>query len=95
MAPAADSRALTVTQQVVQLGWATEVGEPKTDTGTRTVSLDDDTLSVLWQWKETQEAEAQAWGAAWTDSGLVFTRQDGSRLRPASVTDLFQAVRRK
>jgi integrase len=85
-------RALTVTQQVVQLGWATEVGEPKTDKGTRTVSLDDDTLAVLQHWRETQEAEAQTWGAAWTDSGLVFTRADGSGLHPASVTDLFQAV---
>ncbi|HKG50765.1 MAG TPA: site-specific integrase, partial [Actinomycetales bacterium] len=85
-------RALTVTQQVVQLGWATEVGEPKTDTGARTVSLDDDTLRVLRRCKETQEAEARAWGAAWTDSGLVFTREDGSGLHPASVTDLFQAV---
>jgi len=92
LAPAADSRALTVTQQVVQLGWATEVGEPKTDTGTRTVSLDDDTLSVLRQWKQTEHAEARAWGAAWTDSGLVFTREDGAGLHPASVTDLFQAV---
>jgi integrase len=85
-------RSLTVTQQVVQLGWATEVGEPKTDTGTRTVSLDDDTLRVLRQWQETQEAEARTWGAAWTDTGLVFTREDGSGLHPASVTDLFQAV---
>src|SRR3954447_7031094 len=85
-------RSLTVTQQVVQLGWELEVGEPKTDTGTRTVSLDDDTLSVLQQWKENQEGEAHAWGAAWTDGGLVFAREDGSGMHPAAVTDLFQAV---
>jgi hypothetical protein len=55
------------------------------------MSLDDDTLSVPLQWK-IQKAEAQAWGEPWTDSGLVFTPEDGSGLHPASVTDLFQAV---
>lgn len=32
------------------------------------------------------------WGSAWVDSGRVFTREDGSELHPAPVTDLFQAI---
>jgi hypothetical protein len=51
-----------------------------------TVPSLDDALSVLRHWKEVQEEAALAWGEAWTDSGLVFTREDGSGLHPASAT---------
>src|SRR4051794_28090357 len=62
-------RSLTVTQQVVQLGWVTEVGEPRTDTGTRTVSLDDDTLRVRRQWRETRRARQGPGGPAGRTAG--------------------------
>jgi len=32
------------------------------------------------------------WGPAWVDSGKVFTRENGSVLHPATVTDRFQAL---
>ncbi|MCM3603817.1 hypothetical protein M3175_24510, partial [Robertmurraya korlensis] len=35
-----DRGVLRITQQVIQLGWATEVGDPKTDSGARSVTLD-------------------------------------------------------
>src|SRR4051794_18421992 len=82
-------RSLTVTQQVVQLGWVTGVGEPKTDTGTPDGVTRRRHASRPTAVEGDQEGEARAWGAGWTDSGLVFTREDGSGLH---VTDLFQAV---
>ena len=33
-------------------------------------------------WRKEQLAERLAWGPAWTDSGRVFTREDGTPLRP-------------
>ena len=78
-APFAPAR---ITQQVVQLGWATEVGEPKSESGTRTVSLDAGTVHELRRWREQQSEEQHSWGPAWQNTGLVFTREDGSQLPP-------------
>ena len=84
-----------ITQQIVQLGWATEVGEPKTDSGARTISLDQvATVTALRQWREAQDAERHQWGAAWTDTGLVFTRENGTQLHPDMVTDTFARISR-
>lgn len=55
-----DAGYLRITQQVVQLGWATEVGKPKTDSGERTVSLDSATVEVLRRWRDRQDAERSA-----------------------------------
>jgi integrase len=79
----------------VQLGWATEVGEPKTDSGSRTVTLDSLTVAALRAWRERQEAERAAWGTAWHETGLVFTREDGSQLHPDLATDTFQRLTRQ
>ena len=37
-------------------------------------------------WRKAQLAERLAWGAAWTDSGRVFTREDGTPLRPEWIS---------
>jgi len=42
---------VTVSEQIVQLGWETETGEPKSDSGARTVPLDTDTVTGLRGWK--------------------------------------------
>ncbi|MET7304321.1 tyrosine-type recombinase/integrase [Embleya sp. NPDC005575] len=36
-----------------------------------------------------QNADREAWGDAWVETGRVFTREDGSLLHPSSVTDRF------
>jgi hypothetical protein len=76
----------------VQLGRATEIGAPKTDSGTRVIPLDTETLAVLEARRRAQRVEAEAWGRAWQHSGLVFTREDGSQLHPDLVTDTFQRI---
>ena len=44
-----------------------------------TIVIDQDTAAELLAWRKTQLAERMAWGSAWTDSGRVFTREDGTR----------------
>jgi len=89
-----DAGLLRVSQQVVQLGWATEIGEPKSDSGARTVVLDAATVAVLRTWRTAQADEAQTWPGAWQDSGLVFTREDGSQLHPDMASSAFERLYR-
>lgn len=84
-----DAGELRVAQQVVQLGHATAVGAPKTDRGVRTVPLDQETVAVLRTHRAAQAADRLAWGPAWQDTGLVFTREDGAQLHPEVVTRTF------
>lgn len=46
-------------------------------------------MSVLRRHRHAQEAERRAWGEAWSDTGLVFTRENGSAMRPDYATHLF------
>lgn len=90
-----DAGLLHVRSQIVQLGWATETGAPKSDAGERVVPLDDETVIVLRAHRARQLEERMAWGPAWTDSGLVFTKEDGSPLHPAYVTSHFEHLASK
>ena len=42
--------------------------------------------------RRRQIASRLRWGPAWVGSGKVFTREDGSVLHPATVTDWFQSL---
>jgi integrase len=44
---------------------------------------------VLARWRKAQLEERLAWGPAWTDSGRVFTKEDGTPLRAAWVSQRF------
>ena len=87
-----DGHTLTVTWQIVQYGWATELRPPKTDGSERTIALDSDTVAALRAHRARQRAERLAAGPAWVDTGLVFTNPDGTALHPANVTDAFHAL---
>jgi integrase len=63
-----------------------------TSRGRRSVPLDDRTVGRLRARQEVQALERVAWGAAWHDSGLVFTREDGQPLRPEYITRYFQRL---
>jgi integrase len=56
--------------------------EPKTDKGRRQVALDPATVMALRQHRARQLEERLAWGPAYQDNGLVFSREDGSALHP-------------
>jgi integrase len=65
---------------------------PKTDHGRRSVALDGGTVRVLREWRRRQLEERLAWGPAWTDTGRVFTREDGSDLHPERVSERFERL---
>ncbi|RKS04931.1 site-specific recombinase XerD [Nocardiopsis sp. Huas11] len=80
--------------QVVQLAWETVTSTPKSAAGQRTITLDADTVRVLRAWKRFQNEARLKAGKEWVDSGLVFTRQDGSPWHPAQVSDWFLRISR-
>lgn len=84
-----DEGIATVAEQLVQVGWDVQAGDPKSDAGNRDVALDSGSVKVLRIHRRQQLEERMAWASAWIDSGRLFTREDGSELHPASLTDLF------
>jgi integrase len=86
------SAVTTIRWQIVQLGWDTEQGEPKTEAGERQLALDQQTVAVFRQHRRRQDADRERAGATWTDSGFEFTSEDGTPLHPAAVTDTFEQI---
>jgi integrase len=84
-----DVARLSVRQSRVAVGYEVGVEEPKSARSRRNVALDVETVQVLRTWRAAQLRERLEWGSAWTDSGLVFTREDGVGLHPDRITKLF------
>ena len=61
----------------------------KSEDSDRQVVIDEGTVAALRAWRKAQLAERVAWGPAWTDSGRVFTREDGTPLRPGWISTRF------
>jgi integrase len=79
-----DAAVMDVAEQIIQVGWETEVTTPKSDSD-GLVALDDATVAVLRAHRRQQLAERLAWGAAWTDTGYVFTTETGVPVHPDYV----------
>jgi integrase len=69
--------------------------DPKSEAGDRTMSLDPVTVEVMEDWKARQETERAEAGAAWADSGKVFTQRDGSPVRPKWPSQRFDELLKK
>src|SRR6266542_3513848 len=73
-------------------------GKPEIRLGTKTpksarrISIDPATVAMLRAHRKAQATERLAWGPAWTDHGLVFTREDGTPLRPRQVARSFDRL---
>ncbi len=65
----------------------------KTRTSRRHVALDGQTVAKLREHRRRQLEERLAWGEGYADIGVVFTREDGSLLRPDWVSRRFEALR--
>src|SRR5215207_8029778 len=68
-----DGQVLSVKRSRVAAGYAVSEGTPKSGRG-RTVALDPETVAVLRRHRAHQLEDRMAWGEAWIDTGLVFTR---------------------
>jgi integrase len=102
-------RQLTIRQQIVQINRTTReercayCGEPhpgqkfdtpKTDESAGVVHLDATTVSVLLGQQLAQGEERLRWGDAYSDHGLVFSREDGVPLNPNAVSRLFEDLQK-
>ena len=76
---------LSVRQTLLSVEYDLVFSTPKTRKGTRSIALDTTTVSALRAHKARQAEERLAWGPGWGDSGLAFTRENGSPIHP----DLF------
>jgi integrase len=83
-----DNQVLSVKRSRVAAGYAVSEGTPKSGRGRR-VDLDPETVAVLRRHRARQLQERMAWGEAWQDTGLVFTREDGDGLHPHTVSQAF------
>ncbi|GLZ09464.1 hypothetical protein Acsp03_69300 [Actinomadura sp. NBRC 104412] len=63
--------------------------DTKSESGTRTVTFDSVTAEVLDEWEDQQDAERAAAAELWVETGLMFTREDGSPLRPEWISARF------
>jgi integrase len=87
-----DKGVVHVTTARVQAGWKVYEGGPKSEAGRREVALTTRDVAVLRAWRARQSARRLEIGAAWHDSGLVFTQDDGRPWHPDSLTDRFERL---
>lgn len=80
-----DRAQLAVRRNRVSVDHTVHDGVPKSRKA-RTVDLDADTVAMLRAHRRRQLEERLKWGEAWTDTGLVFTREDGTALHPTTIT---------
>jgi len=69
-----------------------ELDSTKSEDSDRIVIIDQDTADVLRAWRKAQLGERLAWAGVWQDTGRVFTREDGTALRPAGISERFDTL---
>ncbi|MBT2523907.1 hypothetical protein J7E91_00295 [Streptomyces sp. ISL-99] len=79
---------LVLSQQIIQVGWATAITRPKDDSG-GVIALDSVTIKVLRTHRARQLAERLAMRPAWIESHHVFTTEEGKPLHPDYVSRHF------
>jgi integrase len=86
---------VTIDKALVEVGEEVQLSEPKSARGRRTIALDPETVGVLRAHHRFQAQERLRCGATWTDSGFVFTEDDGCSLTPWRISMAFQQLRRR
>ncbi len=85
---------LSVRRARVDVGYDVHEGAPKTDRSTRMLDLDEGVVAALRAHRRRQLEDRMAWGAAWTDTGYLFTLEDGTPMHPQTFAWQFgKAVR--
>lgn len=91
-----DRRLVTINRALLVDGdGGVRFAPPKTQRGRRTIDIDPVTADSLRSWRARQSEERLAMGKGWEDSGLVFTRQDGTPLSPSTVSKKFEGMQGK
>jgi integrase len=87
-----DEGFLSVRQTRVSVDYDVAIGTPKTERGNRTIALDPATVTALREHRTRQLEERLAWGPAWTDTGHVFSREDGTDIHPQRLSQWFRRL---
>ncbi len=90
------AQTLTIATQLVAVGGVgIEENAPKSDAGDRVVALDRDSVRALKRHLKRQRKAREKAGAAWVDSGRLFTRATGAWFEPDWLTDRFERLARR
>jgi integrase len=89
-----DTGTVAIRRNRVPVNWQVEEGTPKSRRA-RVIDIDPSTVGMLRRWRRAQLEERMAWGEAWTDSGYVFTREDGEPVHPESIGWHFERLVKK
>ena len=88
-----DGRKLSVCQAVILVAYKLTISDVKTDTGRRSIDLDDRTIAVLRSWRKRQLEERMLVGPdAYKDHDLVFARPDGTPVNPDAFSQSFDRI---
>lgn len=80
---------LAVRRARVAAGYEVSEGTPKSGRA-RTVAISTATIAALRRHRARQAGEQLAWGAAYVDSGVVLTRENGEPLHPQTLSQAFE-----
>jgi integrase len=86
---------LSVRRALIPTNRDVVVSEPKTAKGRRVIALDPATVEVLKSQAARQLAEQREWGEAWSETGHVFTKENGEALDPETITRWFRIAVKK
>lgn len=81
-----------IAQQVTDYAGQVTITEPKTAVARRQVILDGNTVTALRAHRKRQLEERVAWGDGYEDHDLIFCRENGTPLRPATITRNLAAI---
>ncbi len=84
-----DKAALQVRQTATEIQGKLSFGPPKSRASRRSIHLSPSTVDVLRAHHARQQAERDALGAGWQDSGLVFVSELGTPLINSNIRRLF------
>jgi integrase len=84
-----DTGRVSVRQTLTTVSNEVAFSEPKTARGKRSIALDGVTINALRTWRARQAEERLAFGPGWHDTGLVFSREDGSLIHPDTFSFWF------
>lgn len=88
-----DEQHIDVTTQLVYDTWTNvEESEPKTDSSDAPVALDSGTVIVLREWLAQRQAEKEAAGDDWADSGRIWVTESGEWIHPGWLSEEFERL---
>ncbi len=85
-----DAGQVTISRTRVSIGGRTVESTPKTAKGLRPIAIAPVVIEALRAWRQRQRKEHMSWGPGWTDTGFVFTWEDGRPYKPQYVLRSFQ-----